>query len=292
MKIIDTTTFFEEEMMMDIRFNILNQYVDYFVVCEALFTHRGDKKKINFDISKYPKFKHKIIHLILEKEPDDLIKNIKDTKDFNIRINSIKRIAAQRNFIESALKDFSQDDYIIYSDNDEIPNLESFNPIKINKKIIIFKQEMYYYKFNLKNKGVEWFGSKACKIRDLKSINWLRNIKNRKYKFFRFDTLFSDFKYIDLKIIDNGGWHFTNLKTPEELERKFINDENHFDYDLSKIDINKIKDMMNKQIIKYDHSAKKNSKERFTDKKLEIVNNEELPKFLQLNKEKYINWFV
>ena len=151
---------------------------------------------------------------------------------------------------------------------------------------------MYYYKFNLKNKGVEWFGSKACKIRDLKSINWLRNIKNRKYKFFRFDTLFSDFKYIDLKIIDNGGWHFTNLKTPEELERKFINDENHFDYDLSKIDINKIKDMMNKQIIKYDHSAKKNSKERFTDKKIEIVNNEELPKFLQLNKEKYINWFV
>ena len=157
---------------------------------------------------------------------------------------------------------------------------------------ITTKQRINITKFNLKNKGVEWFGSKACKIRDLKSINWLRNIKNRKYKFFRFDTLFSDFKYIDLKIIDNGGWHFTNLKAPEELERKFINDENHFDYDLSKIDINKIKDMMNKQIIKYDHSAKKNSKERFTDKKLEIVNNEELPKFLQLNKEKYINWFV
>ena len=49
---------------------------------------------------------------------------------------------------------------------------------------------------------------------------------------------------------------------------------------------------MNKKIIKYDHSAKKNSKERFTNKKLEIVNNEELPKFLQLNKEKYNNWFA
>tara|TARA_B100000767_G_scaffold271212_1_gene296370 strand:+ start:120 stop:998 length:879 start_codon:yes stop_codon:yes gene_type:complete len=292
MKIIDTTTFFEEEMMMDIRFNILDKYVDYFIVCEALFTHRGERKNINFNINKYPQFKHKIIHLVLEKEPEDLIKNIKDSKDFNIRINSIKRISAQRNFIESALKDFSQDDYVIYSDNDEIPNLELFNPMKINKKILIFKQEMYYYKFNLKNKGVEWFGSKACKIKDLKSINWLRNIKNKKYNLFRFDTLFSDFKYIDLKILENGGWHFTNLKTPEELERKFINDENHFDYDLSKIDLNVIKDMMNKKIIKYDHSAKKNSKERFTNKKLEIVNNEELPKFLQLNKEKYNNWFA
>ncbi len=292
MKIIDTTTFFEEEMMMDIRFNILDKYVDYFIVCEALFTHRGERKNINFNINKYPQFKHKIIHLVLEKEPEDLIKNIKDSKDFNIRINSIKRISAQRNFIESALKDFSQDDYVIYSDNDEIPNLELFNPMKINKKILIFKQEMYYYKFNLKNKGVEWFGSKACKIKDLKSINWLRNIKNKKYNLFRFDTLFSDFKYIDLKILENGGWHFTNLKTPEELERKFINDENHFDYDLSKIDLNVIKDMMNKKIIKYDHSAKKNSKERFTNKKLEIVNNEELPKILQLNKEKYNNWFA
>ena len=48
MKIIDTTTFFEENMMMDIRFNILNSYVDKFIVCESLYTHSGQKKKCKF----------------------------------------------------------------------------------------------------------------------------------------------------------------------------------------------------------------------------------------------------
>ena len=74
MKIIDTTTFFEESMMMDIRFNILDPYIDKFIVCESRYTHSGKTKKINFNVDDYPKFKNKIIHLILEKEPDSLIK--------------------------------------------------------------------------------------------------------------------------------------------------------------------------------------------------------------------------
>ena len=74
MKIIDTTTFFEENMMMDIRFNILDPYVDKFIVCESSFSHSGKKKKINFNFKNYPKFKYKIIHIILDKEPENLIK--------------------------------------------------------------------------------------------------------------------------------------------------------------------------------------------------------------------------
>ena len=123
MKIIDTTTYFEESMMMDIRFNILNSYVDKFIVCESLYTHSGKKKEINFDVNDYPKFKNKITHLILKDEPNDLNKNenisVKDK-----RLNSIYRIRDQRNYIKIFLNEFSPEDYIIYSDNDEIPNLE------------------------------------------------------------------------------------------------------------------------------------------------------------------------
>ena len=46
MKIIDTTTFFEEKLMMEIRFNILDEYVDNFIICESTFTHSGQKKKL------------------------------------------------------------------------------------------------------------------------------------------------------------------------------------------------------------------------------------------------------
>ena len=63
----------------------------------------------------------------------------------------------------------------------KIPDLSKID-LKSNKaKVIIFKQKLFYYKFNLAYPKIDWFGSKSCKIKDLKDISWLRNIKNRKY---------------------------------------------------------------------------------------------------------------
>ena len=89
-------------MIMDIRFNILDPYVDKFIVCESLFTHSGKKKNVNFKINDYPKFKDKIIHIILEKEPEDLIVKENLTAQEK-RLNSINRIRAQRNYIKNFL---------------------------------------------------------------------------------------------------------------------------------------------------------------------------------------------
>ena len=77
-----------------------------------------------------------------------------------------------------------------------------------SKKFVIFNQKIFYYKFNLSLPELKWFGSKACKLKYLKIINNLRNIKNRKYSYFRFDTLFSDYKQNSVNIVENGGWHF------------------------------------------------------------------------------------
>ena len=133
MRIIDTTTFFEENMLMDIRFNILDPYVSKFIVCESKYTHSGKIKNINFDINDYPKFKDKIIHLVLENEPNNLIK--KEILDpHEKRLNSINRIQFQRNQIMRVIQEFEPEDYIFYSDNDEIPNLKNFD-LKSEKKI-------------------------------------------------------------------------------------------------------------------------------------------------------------
>ena len=290
MKIIDTTTFFEEKMIMEIRFKILNKYVDHFIVCESLFTHSGQKKKINFNVNDYPEFKNKIIHLIQDKELENLIEDTKN--DYSkIRINSIKRILSQRNYIQNSLKDFDGNDYIIHSDNDEIPNLEGLDFKKNNKKIILFKQQLFYFKFNLSLPNMTWFGSKACKIKDLKSINWLRNIKNKKYKFFRLDTLFSENKYRSVKFIENGGWHFSNLKSAIDLERKYLNDENHAEYASQNYSLNNIVDDIKNKTIGYNHSAKSGSDSRFVKTKLSTIQINQLPDFLQKNKEKFSKWF-
>lgn len=290
MKIIDTTTYFEEELMMDLRFNILNPYVDKFIVCESTFTHSGNKKKINFDKKKYPKFKDKIIHLVLENEPDDLIK--KDRLDtIEKRFNSILRIKHQRNYIIKALEEFSINDLVIYSDNDEIPNLENIDLKNVKKKFLIFNQKLFYYKLDLVVPKLSWFGSKACKLKYLKSIDNLRNIKNKKYSLFRFDTYFSDIKNASVKIVNNGGWHFSNLKSAKQLEKKYLNDENHAEYELKDTSYETIKDNILRKVVPYNYEVDKSSNQRFNETKLDNINLNYLPKYINNNIEKYKEWF-
>ena len=290
MKIIDTTTYFEEELMMDLRFNILNPYVDKFIVCESTFSHSGNKKKINFDKKKYPKFKDKIIHLVVENQPDDLIK--KDHLDtIEKRFNSILRIKHQRNHIMKALEEFSINDLVIYSDNDEIPNLENIDLKNVKKKFLIFNQKLFYYKLDLVVPKLSWFGSKACKLKYLKSIDNLRNIKNKKYSLFRFDTYFSDIKNVSVKIVNNGGWHFSNLKSAKQLEKKYLNDENHAEYELKDTSYETIKDNILRKVVPYNYEVDKSSNQRFNETKLDNINLNYLPKYINNNIEKYKEWF-
>ena len=149
---------------------------------------------------------------------------------------------------------------------------------------------MYYYKFNLSLPNLNWFGSKACKIKNLKSIDALRSIKNKKYPFYRIDTFFSDTKHQNLHVVENGGWHFSNLKNLEELERKYLNDENHAEYEAQGFTKNKIIENLKNKTINYNHSAKKNASNRFQSTKLEKVNLNTLPEFIINNIDQYKDW--
>lgn len=291
MKIIDTTTFFEEYLMMDLRFNILDPFVDKFVVCEARFSHSGKKKEITFNKKDYPKFEDKIIHIIIDNDPveSDLSKKLKPSV---LRLNSIKRIEAQRNYIAKALDNEDREDYIIYSDNDEIPNLKYFDFSTNKSKIIIFKQKLFYYKFNLAYPKIDWFGSKCCKLKNLQNITWLRNIKNKKYNYLRIDRLFSNTKYNDLNIVNDGGWHFTNLKTPEDMYDKFMNFGHHNEFRMSGLTINDIRNKIKNRELFYNHFKDTTSKNKWeSSHKLKKTDLSLLPKFLRENSNRYKEWF-
>ena len=290
MKIIDTTTFFEEHLMMELRLNILDPFVDKFIVAEARFSHSGKEKEIKFNKKNFPKFESKIVHLIVDKEPVDII-NGPNLTGVELRQNSILRIREQRNYIAKSLNEYSSDDYIIHSDNDEIPNLELFNLKENKRKIVIFKQKLFYYKFNLCLPSVPWFGSKACKLKDLKTIDLLRATKNKNYPFYRLDTFFSDIRHQNINIVENGGWHFSNLKNIKELERKFLNDENHAEYEEKGHSLERIKSNIRNKSIDYNHNAKKNSDERFNSTKLQVIDKNTLPAYIQNNFKKYTIWF-
>tara|TARA_Y100000590_G_scaffold469378_1_gene656640 strand:- start:459 stop:1349 length:891 start_codon:yes stop_codon:yes gene_type:complete len=295
MKIFDCTTFFNENLMLEVRFNILNKYVDKFVVVESKYSHSGQKKKLNFDIKRFNKFKEKIIYLVIDNEPSDLIyqKNENNFVEPNneIRRNSIKRIAGQRNKLIEGLSEASDNDYIFYSDNDEIPNFKDLNFEKNKDKIIIFKQKLFYYKFNLFCDRVDWYGTKGCKKKDLISFSWLREIKAKKYNFYRLDTLFSKVKYQGVNIINDGGWHFSQLMSPQDIETKLLNQEHHDEYKLAKENLSNIKDMINRKVINYDHKAKSTDYKFSKEFKLENISIDHMPLFLKQNKEKYNEWF-
>ena len=294
MKIFDCFMYFDEEILLDLRMNILDKYVDYFVIVESTFTHKGEERKLHFNYKRFEKFENKIIYLVYDEKPKDIKEILKNDKEPDISnkfiINALLRENGQRNFIINGLKDADDDDYVLVSDVDEIPNLEKVDFSKINQKILLFRQDMFYYKFNLNLPNFYWTGTKGCKKRNLISPQWLRNIKDRKYNFLRFDTFFSKTKYMNIKIIDNGGWHFTNLKNAKEIEYKLKSYLHHREFDVNPISLDEIKKIMNDKIAIYDLSLDKTTQKIGHGKKLQKYSLEKLPKFLQNNIVNYQEW--
>ena len=294
MKIFDCFMYFDEEVVLDLRLNTLNDYVDYFIIVESTFTHRGDKRKLRFNLEKFKKFEKKIVYLVYDESPSNIEEVLSDDnhdeKSRKYILNAVYRENGQRDFLMNGLQNANSEDLILVSDVDEIPNLENFNQRNIKNKIILFKQDMFYYKFNLKLPNLIWTGTKACKKKILQSPQWLRNIKDRKYPFYRLDTIFSKKKYINIEFINNGGWHFSNIKTASEIEHKLKSYLHHREFDenpMSENEINKI--IENKQAI-YDLKVDKRINKIGDGSKLENYSLDKLPKFLQNNIEKFKDW--
>jgi len=293
MRIFDCTTFFNEKMIMDLRFNTLNPYVNKFIVVESIYSHSGQKKNLNFNINDYPDFKNKIEYIVIKEEPANIIKGDELIKNpHNKRLNSLKRIEQSYDNMIKGIDEAKEDDLILLSDNDEIPNLSSFSIEDLKKTdYVIFKQLFFYYKFNLFYDRIPWFGTKGCKKKKLKNFSTIRNLKNKRYPFWRLDTYFSDIKQTNLKIIEKGGWHFTNIKTPDELFEKLSNFGHHDEFELANLDLDKIKEKVKNKEVFYDHLADKGSSNRWSDNyKLKKIDLNYLPKYLVENSEKFKDW--
>ena len=204
-KIYDCITFFNENLQVNLRVNILNEYVDKFVICESRFDHKGKPKDLNFNIEKLNKFKNKIIYLILEEQ-------FPNTSD------PWKTQAYQRDFLLKNLKEASPDDYIFFSDPDEIPNPKILVNFDLKKKYGIFLQDCFNYKFNLYNPHESpWEGTRVAKKKNLKSIDFMRQkikSKNLSYNFLRVD------KEKSIQIFNDSGWHFNNILTSKDISLK------------------------------------------------------------------------
>ena len=268
MAIYDCFQYFNEEHIADLRFNILNEFVDYFVIVESTVNHQGKDKKLQFDINKYQKFKKKIKYIIVDDTPE----NIKKPHEGGESLVE----QHQRNSLMKILNKANDEDLIILSDVDEIPNL---NKLKLfNKKNFgVFSQRMFMYKINFLNLDENnWHGSKICLKKNLKSPQWLRNLKFKKYPFWRFD------KPKNIQIIQDGGWHFAYLQNAENISKK-IKSFAHGEFNKEHLtDEAKIKDKIQKGEDIFERG--------FKIKKVSIDNT--FPEYIQKNQDLLKNWIA
>ena len=269
MAIYDCFQFFNEEHILDLRLNILNEFVDFFVMVESTTDHQGKPKKLNFDAKKFRKFYSKIIYIVVD-DTSDVIKKPHIGGESLVEQH-------QRNSIMRGLKNCHDDDLIILSDVDEIPDPNKLNVFDKKNKYAVFSQRMFNYKINLLNETENnWHGSKICLKKNLKSPQWLRNLKFKKYPSWRID------KPRNLQIIENGGWHFAYLQSIENISKKIksfahgeFNKPNINNPETIKKKIDKGKDIFDREI---------------NYKKVQIDSS--FPKYIIENKEKFKKWII
>ena len=270
MAIYDCFSYWDEDLLLDLRLNILDEHVDYFVIVEGNKTWQNNSKNLRFNMENFSKFKDKIIYIPVTDLPEG--------------DNPYLRENFQRNCILRGLENANKDDLVIISDLDEIPNPQVFKNFKTDMRYAVFKQMHFYYKFNLQSKSnPHWYGSRICLKKYLKSPQWLRDLKFKKRSWWRFDK-----KRLN-NILDFGGWHFCNLKNPKELLYKYKNlcETNDPYIFKEKIDTKYLNESvienniaMGKDIIGRNHIYAK----------IKVGNN--FPKYLINNKNKYQDWIL
>ena len=294
MNIFDCFMYFDEDILLDIRLNSLDNFVKKFVITEATYTHNGNKKKLNFDIKKFKKFEDKIIYIVIDDHPKNILElkndDTKERRGEKLILNGMARDYYQREKLTNGLSEALDDDLVLISDLDEIPNLENLNFQEIKNQIVIFEQKILYYKLNLLYDKFLWQGTKAVKNKNLLSPQWLRNIKGKKYPRWRIDTFFSKKKYSNLMFVKDGGWHFTCLKTPEQLEKKLLNYAHHYEFQESGLKFEDIKKFISEKRVIYDYNADQKKYKWSGGATLKKISNDNLPNYISSNLKKYADW--
>ena len=224
MKIYDCFNFFNELDILERRLNILYEYVDYFVIVESSVTHSGQPKPFYLEenMDRFTKFSDKIISYKVNDTPEDFV-NLPHTENaalsevykyITTQTNRFNRQTQpdygrdffQKESVRRALLKCFDDDLIMISDADEIPNpevLKNINELSLDTTLYALNQNMYCYYLNML-KQTDWYGTR---------FGLYKNIKKLSFNEIRGDNSLS-------KSIPNGGWHFSFMGGEEMVKKK------------------------------------------------------------------------
>lgn len=207
MKIVDCFTFYNELNMLKFRLDYLYDTVDYFVLVEATLTHAGNPKPLYFQDNKsmFSKYLDKIVHIVVTDLPPKPILSRLKTQGKNL---DWEREMYQRCYIHKGIESLNlqDDDRIIISDLDEIPNRNILKN-KYEQGAYTLKQDLYYYTLNYKA-NEPW---ELARFFDYKTYKLYNNPQ------------FIRAKLLNLPRIENAGWHFSYFGDIDFIVNKLRN---------------------------------------------------------------------
>tara|TARA_B110000483_G_scaffold171122_1_gene202491 strand:+ start:316 stop:1143 length:828 start_codon:yes stop_codon:yes gene_type:complete len=274
MKIYDCITYCGEDLLLKIRFETLFNKVDKFVIVEANRFFNGEVKPKLFDIKKFEKYKEKIDFYYIENLPK-----------FNG--NNLQYESFIKDQIKLGLKNLNDEDIVLISDADEIPNLK--NEKYKNFDSAVFLQKMFYYKFNINAyEGLKFKNkiacTKSCKFKFFKSFKQVREFRVKNIPWWRID------KKIKRHVETDGGWHFSFLMKSKDIKSKL----SRFEHEIKHLKKNEKYEMDNLMDIKKIEENIINLKDPYDRnhvklKKVKI--DENFPEYILLNKNE-LNEFI
>lgn len=262
--VIDSFLFFNELDLLEIRLNILDKYVDKFVIVECTETFMGKPKPLYFkeNQDRYAQWKDKIVHYVVDKIDPEILESAKRSPNVGAGEHFWVREFCQKESMIKALDFCKDDDTVFVSDLDEIWNPDLWIGV-VGDNIFKCKQTAYHYYLN--NRSDQdiggWVGTHfgTYKTLDRYGINHFRNRGNNPI------------------LLENGGWHFTFMGGEEAIKTK-VEAYSHQEYNTPEV----------KCMIK----GKMFMNEDFANRGFKLwVDESQLPKYLIENKQKWIKMF-
>jgi beta-1,4-mannosyl-glycoprotein beta-1,4-N-acetylglucosaminyltransferase len=221
-KIYDCFIFYDELDLLELRLSELYCHVDWFVLVESRWTFRGDKKPLYFEDNKirFQRFLSKIRHVVVDFVPEDeLVYNPGDSRPSSE--------AFQRRLIQKGIVDADDQDVLLISDVDEIPNpfnlQKHVNICRLVREVVIFKQDWYILYLNARvieiddhatkhhvDDSCHWFGTLACTAKVLRT-----QFDNDPHRVWAVKWTWSPW----IKLSD-AGWHFSWMGGYNEILNK------------------------------------------------------------------------
>jgi len=275
MKIIDCITYCGEDLLLKIRFETLYNQIDKFIIIEANKYFDGNPKPKFFDHKKFYKYSNKIEYYYIENLPKYNGNNL----EYEIFI---------KNQIARGLNNLDDEDIVLISDADEIPNLKD-DKFK-NYDSAVFLQKMYYYKFNINvYEGLKFKNkiacTKSCKFKFFKSFQQVRQFRVKNIPWWRFDQKIK--RYVE----KDGGWHFSFLMNSEDIKSKLSRFEHEIKH-LKKEDGYILSDLMDIKRIENNIINLKDPYDRDHVKLKKVKIDESFPKYILENKDELDKFII